>query len=93
MARGRGVALARQQAERKAPRRAAWLLGGVLVLALIVAVVVWLARQEPAAGPAGSLDQPAPGATLALPSTAGGTVTLAALQGKPVVLYFYEGST
>jgi cytochrome oxidase Cu insertion factor (SCO1/SenC/PrrC family) len=84
----------RDKPDRRRRPPVGWLLGAVLLVAVLVGGVLWLAGQgSTGTGSSGLADQPAPGATLALPSTAGPPVTLASLRGKQVVLYFYEGST
>jgi ferric-dicitrate binding protein FerR (iron transport regulator) len=94
----------RGRPDRRRRPRTGWLLGGVLVVAALVAGVVWLAGQgstgtgstatgSTATGSRPLAVQPAPSSTLALPSTTGPAVTLQSLHGKRVVLYFYEGST
>lgn len=62
----------------------AWVAAGLVAVALVVAALLSARPQE------SSAVEPAPDFTL--PDSAGGTVTLSALRGHPVILYFNEGA-
>jgi peroxiredoxin len=73
-------------------------LGRALSAAGLIAVVLgtlfWLTQQNAPVSDARTLvGRAAPAANLQLPSSQGGSASLAQYRGKKVVLYFYEGST
>jgi hypothetical protein len=71
-------------------------VGALLLGLVIVGGVLWIAHQPPAAGGVTSsarTGQQVPGSDLTFPATQGGTLSLARLHGRKVVLYFYEEST
>lgn len=72
-----------QRRQRRITRWISWLAG--IAAAAIVAVMLFTSQSITATG-----DSAAP--EFSLPTTDGATVSLAALRGKPVLLYFNEGS-
>ncbi len=83
---GAGAARRRDKPMRtqRARRGRAGIYAAALVLALAAAATAYLAR------PAGRLPSEAAAPAFSLPDTEGRQVSLASLQGKPVVLVFFR---
>lgn len=94
---GRGPASGRKPARRQRSR--GWIWGAIAVVAVLGVLFAVFRGNNSDAGSAGGqgsyqvgspgIGQQAPGFTL--PATTGGQVSLAALHGKTVLLYFQEG--